>query len=44
MFNVIYLPWSDLLFAIEYRYLDTLQITNNKNTAGTLNRSMGVLF
>jgi len=44
MFNVIYRPRSDLLFAIEYRYLDTLQTTNSKNTAGTLNLSMGVLF
>jgi len=44
MLNVIYRPRSDLLFALEYRYLDTLQITNSKNTAGTLNLSMGVLF
>ena len=44
MFNVIYRPRSDLLFAIEYRYMDTLQSTNSKNTAGTLNLSMGVLF
>jgi hypothetical protein len=44
MFNVIYRPRSDLLFALEYRYLDTLQTTNSKNTAGTLNLSMGVLF
>jgi hypothetical protein len=43
-FNAIYRPRSDLLFAIEYRYLDTLQITNGKNTAGTLNLSVGVLF
>jgi hypothetical protein len=44
LFNVIYRPRSDLLFALEYRYLDTLQTTNSKNTAGTLNLSMGVLF
>ena len=44
MFNVIFRPRSDLLFALEYRYLDTLQVTNNKNTAGTLNLSIGVLF
>jgi hypothetical protein len=44
MFNVIYRPRSDLLFALEYRYLDTLQTTTIKNTAGTLNLSMGVLF
>ena len=44
MFNVIYRPRSDLLFALEYRYLDTLQVTNSKNTAGTLNLSIGVLF
>jgi len=44
MFNMIFRPRSDLLFAIEYRYLDTLQISNSKNTAGTLNLSMGVLF
>jgi len=44
LFNVIYRPRSDLLFALEYRYLDTLQTTNRTNTAGTLNLSMGVLF
>ena len=44
MFNVIYRPRSDLLFALEYRYLDTLQVTNSKNTAGTLNLSIGGLF
>lgn len=44
MFNVIYRPRGDLLFALEYRYLDTLQTTNRTNTAGTLNLSMGVLF
>lgn len=44
MFNVIYRPRSDLLFALEYRYLDTLQTTNSNNTAGTLNLSMAVLF
>ena len=44
LFNVIYRPRSDLLFALEYRFLDTLQTTNNINTAGTLNLSMGVLF
>jgi hypothetical protein len=44
LFNVIYRPRSDLLFALEYRYLDTLQTTNSKNTAGTVNLSMGVLF
>jgi outer membrane murein-binding lipoprotein Lpp len=42
--NVIYRPRGNLLFAFEYRYLDTLQITNPGNTAGTLNLSMGVLF
>ena len=44
LFNVIYRPRSDLLFALEYRYLDTPQTTNVTNTAGTLNLSMGVLF
>jgi hypothetical protein len=44
LFNVIYRPRSDLLFALEYRYLDTPQTTNITNTAGTLNLSMGVLF
>jgi hypothetical protein len=44
MFNVIFRPRSNLLFALEYRYLDTLRTTNNTNTAGTLNLSMGVLF
>jgi len=44
MFNVIYRPRSDLIFALEYRYLDTLQTSYAKNTAGTVNLSMGVLF
>jgi hypothetical protein len=44
MFNMIYRPRGDLIFALEYRYLDTLQTSYGKNTAGTLNLSMGVLF
>jgi hypothetical protein len=44
MFNVIYRPRSDLIFALEYRYLNTLQTSYGKNTAGTVNLSMGVLF
>jgi hypothetical protein len=44
MLNVIYRPRSDLIFALEYRALNTLQTTSIKNTAGTLNLSMGVLF
>jgi len=44
MFNVIFRPRSDLLFALEYRFLDTQQTTNNTNAAGTINLSMGVLF
>jgi outer membrane murein-binding lipoprotein Lpp len=44
LFNVIFRPRSDLLFALEYRYLNTEQTTNSINTAGTLNLSMGVLF
>ena len=44
MVNIIYRPRSDLLFALEYKYLDTLQISNPRNTAGVLNLSMGVLF
>jgi hypothetical protein len=44
MFNVIFRPRSDLLFALEYRLLDTQQTTNPKNEAGTLNLSIGVLF
>ncbi|MGO8791338.1 MAG: hypothetical protein ACLQVL_28670, partial [Terriglobia bacterium] len=44
MFNVIFRPRSDLLFALEYRYLDTLQTAARANTAGTVNLSMGVLF
>ena len=42
--NVIYRPRGDLLFALEYRFLDTLQITNQANKAGTVNASIGVLF
>jgi hypothetical protein len=44
MFNVIYRPRSDLLFALEYRHLNTLQTVQGTNVAGTLNISMGVLF
>jgi len=44
MFNVIFRPRSDLLFALEYRFLDTLQTSNSTNAAGTINLSMGVLF
>ncbi len=44
MFNVIFRPRSDLLFALEYRFLDTQQTTGNPNAAGTINLSMGVLF
>jgi hypothetical protein len=44
MFNVIFRPRSDLLFALEYRYLDTLQVTYPASMAGTINLSMGVLF
>lgn len=44
LLNVIFRPRSDLLLALEYRYLETLQTTYDKNTAGTLNLSVGVLF
>jgi hypothetical protein len=42
--NMIYRPRGDLLFALEYRYLDTFETTSSGNTAGTVNLSMGVLF
>jgi len=42
--NVIYRPRSDLLFALEYRFLNTLQTTNAWNHAGVVNLSMGFLF
>lgn len=44
MFNVIYRPRTDLLFSLEYRHLNTLQISSEKNTANHLNLSVGVLF
>jgi hypothetical protein len=44
LLNVIYRPRSDLLFALEYRYLDTPQTSNSNNKAGTLNLSVGMLF
>jgi hypothetical protein len=44
MFNVIYRPRSDLLFALEYKNLDTLQIHGFKYKAGDVNLSVGVLF
>jgi len=44
LFNVVFRPRSDLLFALEYRYLQTMQISSSPTAAGTLNLSMGVLF
>lgn len=44
MVNAIYRPRTDLLFALEYRFLDTFQTTRAANTAGTVNLSIGVLF
>ncbi len=44
LFNMIFRPRSDLLFALEYRYLYTIQTTDLKNNAGQLNLSMGFLF
>jgi hypothetical protein len=44
MFNIIYRPRTDLLFAFEYRHLNTLQIASEKSLAGQLNLSVGVLF
>ena len=44
MVNAIFRPRSDLLFALEYRFLDTRQTTSAINTAGTINLSMGLLF
>jgi hypothetical protein len=43
-FNAIFRPRSDLVFALEYRYINSLEASDSKNTAGTLNLSMGVLF
>ncbi len=44
LFNVIFRPRGDLLFALEYRYLDTFQTEDPKNNAAQLNLSMGFLF
>jgi hypothetical protein len=44
MFNVIYRPRSDLLFSLEYRHLNTLQISSEKDLANHLNLSIGFLF
>jgi hypothetical protein len=44
LLNIIFRPRSDLLFGLEYRYLDTFQTANRTNTAGIINISMGVLF
>jgi hypothetical protein len=42
--NAIYRPRSDVLFALEYRYLDTQRASATTNTAGVLNLSLGLLF
>jgi hypothetical protein len=42
--NVIYRPRSDLLFAAEYRRIETNALTTGASGAGHLNLSVGVLF
>ncbi len=42
--NLIFRPRGDLLFALEYRYLNTFQTDNRINDAAQLNLSIGVLF
>jgi hypothetical protein len=44
MFNVIYRPRGDLLFSLEYRHLNTFQVTSEKDMANHLNLSVGFLF
>jgi len=44
MFNVIYRPRSNLLFALEYKNLDTQSMHNGLYKAGDVNLSVGVLF
>ena len=43
-FNVIFRPRSDLLFALEYKNLDTQSMHNGVYKAGDVNLSVGVLF
>ncbi len=43
-FNVIFRPRSDLLFALEYKNLDTQSMHNGLYKAGDVNLSVGVLF
>ena len=44
MFNVIYRPRSDLIFALEYRRLKTLQISSENDRVNHVNLSVGFLF
>lgn len=42
--NVIYRPRTDLVFSLEYRRLDSLRISKERNTANHVNLGIGVLF
>lgn len=44
LFNSIYHPRSNLLFALEYRHLRTYGLAGTKNTADHVNLSIGVSF
>ena len=44
MFNVIYRPKSDLLFSMEYRRLNTLRTTADREIVNHFNLGVGVLF
>ena len=44
LFNAIFRPRTDLIFSLEYRHINTLEIDGDKYTAGHLNLGVGVLF
>jgi hypothetical protein len=44
LLNVLYRPRTDLVFSLEYRRLDSLRITKERNTANHINLGVGVLF
>lgn len=42
--NVIFRPRTDMIFSLEYRHINTLEINGERYTAGHLNLGVGVLF
>jgi len=42
--NFIYQPWSDVVFSLEYRRLNTFILDSNLNSANRVNFSVGYIF